>query len=54
MSRAIIAAFGFIFGTVLSSMYTYQKFMLECDLHKSIVIRSYVYECNKKQVKNEV
>jgi hypothetical protein len=54
MTKTIIAGIGFIFGSVLGSMYAQQKFMLECDLNKNIVIRSMMYDCSKKQLKNEV
>jgi len=54
MTKTLIAGIGFIFGSVLGSMYAQQKFMLHCDLNKNIVIRSMIYDCSKKQLKNEV
>jgi len=54
MTKTIIVGIGFIFGSVLGSMYAQQKFMLECDLNKNIIIRSVTYDCSKKQFKNEV
>ena len=54
MVRGFFLAFGFIFGNIAGTMYKDQKFMLECDLNKNIVIRSMMYDCSKKQLKNEV
>ena len=54
MTKTIIAGIGFIFGSVLGSMYAQQKFILEFDLNKKISIRSMMYDCSKKQLKNEV